>query len=84
MGVMLVAGVVALVAVVAVRLSYRVPAAFSAPAIELPKGAEIDSVSTGPDRIVLHLSLADGTRQLVIIDLATGRQVGVIPLRESP
>src|SRR5438309_897805 len=35
----------------------------------------------GPDRLVIDLLLADGTRQLLIIDLATGRRLGTIPLR---
>jgi hypothetical protein len=49
----------------------------------LPKGSELETMSTGADRIVLEIVLADGSRQLVVIDLATGRELGTIPLREQ-
>jgi len=87
MGVLLIVGVVALVAAIAARLSHRSPPpgmAFTAPPIMLPRGAKIETMSTGPDRIVLQVDLADGSVELVVIDLATGRQLGIIPLRESP
>jgi hypothetical protein len=86
MGVVLVAGVAVLVVTVAERLAHRAPpaAAFSAPAITLPKGAKIEAMSTGTDRIALDILLVDGTRQLVVIDLATGDVLGTIPLREAP
>jgi hypothetical protein len=41
-------------------------------------------MSTGPDRVVLDVVLADGNRQLLVIDLATGRRIGMIPLRTVP
>jgi len=87
MGVMLVAGLAALVATVAIRLSHRTPTpveAFTAPPITLPHGATIEQMSTGPDRIVLDVALADGSVELVVIDLATGRLVGIFPLKEAP
>jgi hypothetical protein len=87
MGVMLVAGVAALVVAVAARLSHRMPtppAAFSAPAVVLPHGSKIETVRATADRIVLQVDLVDGSVELVVIDLATGRQLGTIPLRESP
>jgi hypothetical protein len=88
MGVLLVGGFAALVSVIAERVSHRAPEAvaalpFTAPPIELPKGARIETVSTGPDRIVVSAILEDGARELVIIDMATGRQLGTIPLREG-
>ena len=88
MGVLLVAGVVALVVAIAARLSHRAPAlpatAFTAPPITLPHGAKIETMSAGTDRIVLQVDLVDGSVEMVVIDLATGRLVGVIPLREAP
>lgn len=87
MGVMLAGGLVALVAAVAMRLAHRAPpppVAFTAAPITLPHGATIETMSTGLDRIVLQVSLADGTVELVVIDLATGRLVGTIPLQEAP
>jgi hypothetical protein len=83
MGVLLVVGFIALVAAIAVRLSHRAPApgaAFTAPALTLPPGAKIERVSTGPDRIVLAVTLPDGTQQLLVIDLQTGQLLGTIPL----
>jgi hypothetical protein len=38
-------------------------------------------MSVGSERLVLEIVLPDGDRRLVIIDLATGRQLGAIPLR---
>jgi hypothetical protein len=87
MGVMLVAGIAALAALVAVRLSHLAPppvAAFTAPAITLPKGARIEAISTGPDRVTLAILLTDGARELLIVDLRTGRELGTIPLQEAP
>jgi hypothetical protein len=87
MGVLLVIGLGALVAAVAVRLSHRapaLPAAFTAPPITLPRGAKIETMTTAADRIVMQVDLADGGVELVVIDLATGRLVGIIPLQESP
>jgi hypothetical protein len=85
MGVLLVIGFAALVAAVAVRLSHRAPApgvAFTAPPVPLPAGAKIERMSTGPDRIVVAIALPDGTKQLLVIDLQTGRLLGTIPLAE--
>jgi hypothetical protein len=87
MGVMLVAGVVVLVVTLAARFAHRTsppPAAFTASPITLPQGAKIERMSTGPDRIVLAVGLADGGTELVVIDLATGRLMGIVPLRETP
>jgi hypothetical protein len=87
MGVMLVAGVAALVVAIGARLSHRVPtipAAFGAPPIVLPHGSKIETMSTSTDRIVLQVDLVDGSVELIVIDLATGRELGTIPLREAP
>jgi hypothetical protein len=88
MGVLLVIGVAALVVAIAVRLSHRaprpIPAAFGAPPITLPRGAKIEMMSNGPEQIVLEVALADGSAELVVIDLLTGQLVGIIPLREAP
>ena len=58
--------------------------AFTAPPITLPRGASIERMSTGADRIVLEILLSDGSAELVEIDLATGRLLGIIPLKEAP
>jgi len=41
-------------------------------------------MAVGPDRLVLDVVLADGTRQLLILDLVTGRRLGTVPLRTAP
>jgi hypothetical protein len=86
MGVMLVVGAVALIAAIATRVSHKPsePASrveYAAPPIDLPAGSRIEAMTAGSDRLVVDLLLADGTRQLLIIDLATGRRLGTIPLR---
>jgi len=92
LGVLLVGGFVTLVVVIAGRVAQRqgsptaAPAAgppFAAAPIELPAGARIETIAVGPDRIVLHLALPDGNRELVIIDLTSGRRLGAIPLRTA-
>ena len=40
--------------------------------------------SNWSDRLVLDILLPDGNRRLVIIELATGRPLGAIPLRTAP
>jgi hypothetical protein len=87
MGALLLAGVVVLAVAIASRLAHRAPpppAAFTASPITLPQGAKIERMSTGPDRIVLDVRLADGSTELVVIDLATGRLMGIVSLKEAP
>ena len=87
MGVMLVAGVVALAVTIAERLGHHPTppaAAFTAPPITLPHGASIEKMSVGTDRIVLEVLLADRSAELVVIDLATGHLLGTFPLKEAP
>jgi hypothetical protein len=88
MGVLLVLGFAALVAVVAVRVSHRTAEAPAGPAymaapVALPSGARIEAIGPGTERIVLAIMLPDGTRELVVIDAVTGRRLGTIPLREA-
>jgi hypothetical protein len=89
MGVMLVAGIGILIATVAGRVSHNgggLPSSppFAAAPIDLPQGARIETMAVGPDRLVVDVVLADGTRQLLILDLVTGRRLGMIPLRTAP
>ena len=88
MGVMLVVGFAALIAIIAGRMS-RGPAAaaahgFGNPAIEIPRGARIEAMTAGSDRLILALDLPGGERQLVIIDLAKGVRLGTIELHSVP
>jgi hypothetical protein len=86
MGAMILVGVAVLAATVVGRASKSSPPAqaFTAPAIDIPAGAHVESMSTGADRIVLDLVLSDGSRQLLIVDLATGRKLGTVPLHPAP
>ena len=88
MGVMLVVGFAALVALIAGRVS-RGPAAtaaqgFAAAPIDIPRGARIEAMTAGPDRLILALTLPEGGRQLVVIDLAKGVRLGTIELHQVP
>jgi hypothetical protein len=89
MGAMLVAGFTALIVLVAYRVSHRPPPArnglaFAAPAIDIPRGARVEAMTTSSDRLVLDLALPDGGRRIVILDLATGARRGTIELRATP
>ena len=88
MTVLLILGVAGLAIGIAGKLAQR-PAprpatAFTAPPITLPHGASIERMSADSGRIVLEILLADGSAELVEIDLATGRLLGTIPLKEAP
>jgi uncharacterized protein DUF6476 len=85
MGVMIVIGTAALIAGIASKMSHnRSPAGathpFVASAINIPRGARIEAMTAGPNRLILDLALPDGERRLVVIDLATGTRLGTIEL----
>jgi uncharacterized protein DUF6476 len=89
MGIMLVVGTAALIVAIAGRVSPKAASIAAAPPfattpIEIPPGSRIEAMSTGPDRLVLQVVLVDGTRELFVIDLATGRRLGTIPVRVAP
>ena len=89
MAVMILAGFSAIVIVIAGRLPRSGPGAaaplpFAAAPIELPAAARIETMSVGSGRLVLEIVLPNGDRRLEIIDLATGRPLGTIPLHTAP
>jgi hypothetical protein len=93
MGIMLVGGFVALIISTAYMTKHRettlsVPATtrapYAAPTIELPAGARIEAMALGADRLVLNIITPDGNRELLVLDLASGRRLGTIPLRAAP
>jgi hypothetical protein len=89
MGVMLIVGFAALVAVIAGRISRGGPSpptarVFAGPSIDIPRGARIEAMTAGPDRLILALTLPEGGRQLLVIDLATGARFGTIELHPVP
>jgi hypothetical protein len=86
MGVMLIVGFAVVIATIAGRLSRSGTATrpLAAAAIEIPRGARIEAMTAGPDRLILGLALPEGGRQLLVIDLATGTRLGTIELRTAP
>jgi hypothetical protein len=84
MGIMLIGGFVALVAVIASRLSHTNSAPSFAAAIDFPPGARIEAMTTGADRLVLAVVLPEGSRRLFVIDLTTGARLGIVELRTTP
>ena len=86
MGIMLVVGFAALVAVIAGRMSRGSLATstsglFAKAPLDLPAGARIETIGVGVERLVLAVMLPDGVRELIIVDIASGRRLGSIPLR---
>jgi hypothetical protein len=86
MGIMLIGGFAVLVAVIIGRVSRggAPPRSFSPTAIDIPRGARIESMTAATDRLILDLALPDDGRQLVVIDLVTGTRLGTIELRAAP
>ena len=85
MGITLVGGFAVLIALIGGRLSSHSggPRSFAA-AIEIPRGARIEAMTAGADRLVLDMITPEGGRQLLIIDLTTGARLGTIELRTAP
>ena len=93
MGVLLIAGVVAL----GVGIAYRVnhPRTLEPPvamrtvtppnglprSVALPMGAKIVAVQSDGDRVMLRLGLADGGEQLMLVDWSTGAVLSVLNLK---
>jgi hypothetical protein len=89
MGIMIVGGFAALIVVIVGRISHRGPAPAETPkafarSIDIPRGARIEAMTAGGDRLVVGLELPDGNRQLLIIDLATGARLGTVELHPAP
>jgi hypothetical protein len=93
MGILLVGGFIALIVSIAYMTKHRqstvpeaavAPAPYAAPPIELPAGARIETMALGADRLVLNIIIQDGNRELLVLDLASGRRLGTIPLHAAP
>jgi Family of unknown function (DUF6476) len=89
MGIMIVGGFAALVVIIIGRVSHRGPAPAETPKgfarpIDIPRGARIEAMTAGGNRLVVGLELPDGNRQLLIIDLATGARLGTVELHPAP
>lgn len=93
MGIVLVGGFIALIVSIAYMAKQRQAAApvavaarapYAAPPIKLPAGARIETMALGADRLVLSIVTQDGDRELLVLDPASGRRLGTIPLRAAP
>jgi Family of unknown function (DUF6476) len=93
MGVMLVAGIVVIVATIAMRLGHRAApvevTAVMAPngehrLVELPASAQVVSVQSEGDRITVRLKLPDESEELILLDWKTGARLGTIDLKPAP
>src|SRR5437868_8628459 len=89
LGVLLVGGTLALVVAIIVRAphpsesrpDWRLAATKAAPfetVLDLPAGAVIQSVQSAGARVAVHLVLADGAQQILILDPGSGARIGTI------
>jgi hypothetical protein len=93
MGVLLVAGIVALGFAVQYRLTHsrQAPAAVgpaigsagaaNAMTLDLPQGARVVGAEASGDRLVVRVELAGGSEELIIVNLVTGAPVATVTLR---
>jgi hypothetical protein len=82
MGVALVAGMVALVAAIVVKVEHRGAAAAATGAAPfhaaLPAGSRIVATEFSGDRVLVHVVLAGGGEALYLFDARTGAELGVV------
>jgi hypothetical protein len=86
MGLLLVAGTVAMVAAVANRLNHPPPPlAAAAPTsdIALPAGAKIAGTEISGDRLVVRVARADGGEDILIFNLTTGARIATFSLHAT-
>jgi hypothetical protein len=92
LGVLLVAGAIALGFAVQYRLNHPRPAsagnsgigpagAPSAMTLDLPQGARVLGAEASGDRLVVRVELAGGGEELIIVNLVTGAPVATVTLR---
>ena len=93
MGLLIVIGFTALIVIIVGRITHpgegksqasTSSQPFAAAPIELRSGARIEAMAVGPDRLVLNVALPNGERELVVIETATGRRLGSIPVHIAP
>ena len=49
---------------------------FGTKQIALPAGAELEDSTAAGDRLILQIRMGDGSRRIMIVDLATGEPLG--------
>lgn len=96
LGVLLVAGVIALGFAVQYRINHPRQAPAGSPAaataigpagaprammLDLPQGARVVGAEASGDRLAVRVELAGGGQELIIINLATGAPIATVTLR---
>ena len=59
------------------------PERFGDRTVEIPLPAEVRDVVINENHLVIHLTMPDGTVRFLVVDLATGRQLGSIMLEKK-
>ncbi len=87
MGVLIVAGLVVVVVTIANRLggadritNTRAAAEFATVDLPVPAGCEVMETTTADDRLILRLGSGERCNQVLIVDMATGRLLGMLRL----
>lgn len=92
MGVLLVAGIVALGFAVQYRMNHpRQPAVATGPSVgpasvpnattlDLPPGAKVVGAEASGDRLVVRVELAGGGEELIVVNLASGLPIATVTL----
>jgi len=86
MGVLLIAGIVALGFAVSYRLNHPrppVPAPRGpvASTLDLPAGARVVGAEASGDRLVVRVELIGGGEELIVVNLVTGMPISTVMLR---
>jgi hypothetical protein len=84
MAVLIVIATAAVVVGIAEKFGARHTGAVAGATIAVPRGARLEAVTSSDNRLILALLLADGSRQLLVIDLKAGRKLATIVLQPTP
>ena len=68
----------------AAQVAVTPPTAFGEVALQLPPRARVLDMAMDQRRLVLHLQLAGRDKALMVVDLETGRSLGLIRLEPDP
>ncbi len=88
LGVLIVAGIAALVFMIADRLGApgvvtRADRAYAPATVEIPNGASVVATQIEGERLILHVQLENGDMRFVVVNLSTGKEIGVVEVREA-
>jgi len=59
-------------------------AGFGVKQMPLPAGAELEDMTASGERLVLRVRMADGSRRIMVVDLATGAPLGELDFTPAP